>query len=197
MTKRIAPALTGRIYAEVPVTTINEEWRDVVGFEGLYIVSDKGRLYGMYSHNFLRPNKTRKGYLRTTFRTHDKRSRYVGVHALVAAAFIGPCPEGMEVNHKNGIKADNRAENLEYGTHSHNIKHSYDTGLRGPIVNGSRLSVDKVMEMRRLWNAADRTISKRGKAIIRKGELAKIAKRFGVAAAYVHAVATGKSWSWL
>jgi hypothetical protein len=52
------------------------------------------------------------------------------VHRIVAAAFIGPCPDGLEINHKNGIKLDNRAENLEYTTRSANMKHAYDSGLR-------------------------------------------------------------------
>jgi hypothetical protein len=196
MTKRLDPAATGRLYAPVPVSSPDEKWRDAVGFEGRYLVSSKGRLYGMYSGNFLRPNKTRRGYLRTSFRAPAKSTgqRYVGVHAVVAAAFIGPCPDGLEVNHKNGIKTDNRVENLEYGTHRYNVKHAYDIGLsKGG--RGSKLDANKVRELRRMWAEAERTVSKRGKPIIKKGELRKIADHFGIATAYVHNVCVGDGWS--
>lgn len=47
------------------------------------------------------------------------------VHRVVLQAFLGPCPLGHEVNHVNGVKSDNRAENLEYVTRSANVAHAY------------------------------------------------------------------------
>lgn len=194
MTKRLDPKITGRLYAPTPVSTPDEEWRDVVGFEGRYIVSSKGRFYGLYSHNFVRMTLVGTGYLRTNFRNPAGDYRYVGAHAMVAAAFIGPCPEGEEVNHKNGIKTDNRVENLEYGTHSHNIKHSYDTGLRGPVCNGGKVNRQQVTQIRELWKSAAKTVSKRGRVMIKRGERTKIAQRFGIAPEHVHHIVTGKAW---
>lgn len=55
-------------------------------------------------------------------------SKTVPVHRLVATAFLGP-PDGRIVNHKNGVKSDNRVSNLEWCTHSENVKHAYDIGL--------------------------------------------------------------------
>jgi ribosomal protein S25 len=52
-----------------------------------------------------------------------------GIHQLVTAAFLGPCPEGKQVNHKNGNKRDNRVENLEYLTPDENKAHAKRTGL--------------------------------------------------------------------
>jgi hypothetical protein len=194
MTKRLDPAITGRLYAPVPESTPDEEWRDAVGFEGLYLVSSKGRAYGFYSHNFVRMTLTKKGYLRTNFKDHNKKNVYVSAHALTAAAFIGPCPDGEEVNHKNTIKSDNRVENLEYGTHGHNIKHAYDHGLIRTWDRGIKLDVSDVAEIRRLWSSAEKTTSKRGRVIIKRGERAKIAKRFGVAPEYVHVIVRGGAW---
>lgn len=50
--------------------------------------------------------------------------RQIGVHRLVADAFMGPCAKGYEVNHKDGVKDNNRPENLEYVTHKENIEHA-------------------------------------------------------------------------
>lgn len=51
------------------------------------------------------------------------------IHVLVTVAFLGDCPNGKEVNHKNGDKSDNRLTNLEYVTHSENMKHAFASGL--------------------------------------------------------------------
>lgn len=67
------------------------------------------------------------GYERFTMYVAGRKV-YRNGHQLVAAAFIGP-PNGLQVNHINGSKADNRLENLEYVTASQNIRHAYATGL--------------------------------------------------------------------
>lgn len=75
---------------------------------------------------------TKYGYVSVTL-TNDCGCYSILVHRLVAHAFIGPCPEGMEVNHEDGIKSHNYAKNLEYKSHSLNIKHAIDNGLISQI----------------------------------------------------------------
>lgn len=118
---------------------MEEIWKSVVGYEGLYEVSSLGnlksldRVKGMYGQlkNYkgrdLKPNSN-KGYLKQILHKDGER-KYAQVHRLVAIAFL-PNPENkQEVNHKNGIKTDNRVDNLEWVTTSENQKHAYISGL--------------------------------------------------------------------
>ena len=72
------------------------------------------------------------GYLRFPLQKGRYRREFV-VHALVAIFFIAPFREGLEVNHKDGDKQNNRADNLEWVTHSANVKHAIDNGLKKHI----------------------------------------------------------------
>ena len=102
-----------------------EQWRSIPGYEGIYHVSSEGRVKNAYGH-VLKPETAKNGYKRVTFFDRKKFQ----VHRLVALAFI-PNPDNKEVvNHRNGVKADNRVENLEWVTWSENEKHAYATGLK-------------------------------------------------------------------
>jgi hypothetical protein len=129
-----------------PLEIPGEEWRPVVSFEDLYEVSDAGRVRrtgkahkaGNGQGGGARIGRILKqqpfGGYRAVFLWKEGRQRTCLVHVLVAAAFLGPCPDGMEVNHKEGRhKWDNSVGNLEYMTRSDNAKHAYATGLRHPI----------------------------------------------------------------
>lgn len=96
-----------------------EIWRDIPGWEGLYQVSNKGRIRSLRVR-VTKPFDAR-GYKVATLRAGDRLQRS-GVHRFVAAAFI-PNPEGKEqVNHINGVRDDNRVENLEWVTcHENNL----------------------------------------------------------------------------
>jgi len=76
-----------------------------------------------------------------------------GVHKFVALAFLGPCPPKMTVNHKKGIKTDNRPDQLEYITRAANVKHAFDLGFmtpaRGSLNGNHKLTEAQVIEIRK------------------------------------------------
>lgn len=125
-----------------------EEWRDVVGYEGYYQVSNLGRVRS-FRHSkikILNPDLSKAGYLRASL-----KSRKCFVHVLVAQAFI-PNPEGKrQVNHISGDKANNRVENLEWVTPAENIHHAFETGLRksGCEHFRAKFTAEQVREIRR------------------------------------------------
>ena len=97
-----------------------ETWKDIPGWEGLYQVSNLGRILSIRVRE-LKPYKAR-GYKVATLHSGDRYKR-AGVHRFVAQAFLQN-PEGKEqVNHKNGDRADNRRENLEWATCQENNLH--------------------------------------------------------------------------
>ncbi len=111
---------------------MSEQWKPVL--DGYYEVSSTGELrrakpgtstrVGRPVRPILLPN----GYVQWSPCVHGKNDR-VYAHRLVALAFIGACPEGKEVNHIDGNKANNSAVNLEYVTRSENMFHAHSTGL--------------------------------------------------------------------
>lgn len=100
---------------------MEEVWKDVQGYEGLYKISSKGRVYGLARKMMLHPEKS-GGYLRITF-TVDKQKKKFLVHRLVADAFIDNPNHYSQVNHIDENKENNCVENLEWCTPSYNINY--------------------------------------------------------------------------
>lgn len=99
-----------------------EEWKDVKGYEGLYQISNLGRIRSLIGSEsrILKPHINGKGYRRIGIYKDGIRKRY-DIHRLVAIAFI-PNPENKEcVDHINTIRTDNRVENLRWVTFKENM----------------------------------------------------------------------------
>jgi len=139
-----------------------ETWKYIDGYEGYYEVSTLGNVRSIdrkvpnarhgeinCKGKKLKPAIDACGYFRVALSKNRKLSTYK-VHRLVMLAFIGESK--LQVNHKNGIKTDNRLENLEYCTQSENILHAYQNNLMKPSIgskNGnSKLNEDQVRIIR-------------------------------------------------
>ena len=126
-----------------------EVFRDVLGYEGLYQVSNYGRVKSLERKNIFycglrkkhleRPtkekilnyNKSNRGYLQVCL-TKDGKSKTYTVHRLVAKAFLPNLKNKKQVNHIDGNKENNNIDNLEWVTSSENNKHAFITGLNKP-----------------------------------------------------------------
>jgi hypothetical protein len=131
---------------------------DIKGFEKLYQVSNLGNVKSL-GNNKLRKEKilkqglTKCGYKTACLSKNNKYKSYT-IHRLVAIAFIINDKNNRNVNHKNGIKIDNRVDNLEWCTTSENTKHAYDNGLikvsKAECHVNSKLTNLQVLEIRKI-----------------------------------------------
>lgn len=151
MTNDIYSHLTDEDYA-------NEVWKDIEEYEGLYQVSNIGRVKSLdYNHTkqqkILKPNKTSSGYLQVSLCNSGKRKNKL-IHRLVCYAFIhNDDEEKTEVNHLNG-KLDNRTFSLEWVTSAGNKKHAWDNELYsiGEKHQCAKISDNSVNIIRKLYS---------------------------------------------
>ena len=132
----------------------HEEWRDVLGYERLYKVSNLGRVtsFKRGKTKILHGNISDKGYYNVDLFKGNSRKRY-GVHVLVAQAFIPNPSNKPEGNHLFGKKNDNRVTEIDWSTHSENIQHAFDIGLNKKFIgeksHRAKLSNSEAAEIRR------------------------------------------------
>jgi len=98
-----------------------QQWRDVAGYDGIYQVSDLGQVRNTQTSKILQPVKIKNGRLYVSL-CSDGFQKKCTVHSLVAAAFLGECPSGREITHKDGNYTHNELTNLEYVTRRENQK---------------------------------------------------------------------------
>ena len=123
---------------------MKEFWKDIVGYEGIYQVSNLGRVKSLVTwccnkykkrEKILKPALNTYGYP-TVSLSKNKLRKNKTIHRLVAENFIPNPNNYSQVNHKDGVKTNNKINNLEWVTGSENILHSYKNGLREyPIGN--------------------------------------------------------------
>jgi hypothetical protein len=120
-----------RVLALVDVPAVESEpvaWKQIEGYEGLYEVSSGGDVRSMATGKILAKNLAGYGYVKADLWKDGERHQTT-VHRLVADAFIPRT--GDEINHINGVKTDNRRENLEWCSRSENVIHTYYTLCKG------------------------------------------------------------------
>lgn len=181
---------------------MNEVWHPVVGYEGLYEVSNQGRVRSVERtyetrnkwNTFTRIKRSYVlkgkidcyGYKTVRLSRGSRRDwAWRTVHSLVAEAFIGPRPRGQQVRHGPLGKAVNTPENLCYGTAQDNANDRVRDGNsgRGTANPKNKLSEKEVMEIYQhpQW---------RGSAVM-------LAKKYGVQPALISKIRKGQSWGWL
>lgn len=173
---------------------MTEEWRPIFGFSG-YEVSNLGRVRSIariietvggqkrtYGSRLLRPSFAHGGYPQVNLRRGGMPYPW-RVHVLVALAFIGSRPSGMEVCHNNGNPSDCRLSNLRYDTPANNAadKRRHGTARVHERHPGARLSGQDVEIIR---------------SLLRSGAKQRaVAAAFGISRANVSAISTGRSWA--
>lgn len=118
---------------------MQEIWKDVKGYEGLYQVSNLGNVKSKSRvvnnrkiiGKILTPADTSKGYLGVSLYKNGSK-KTASIHKLVAIAFIPKVKNKPQINHKDGDKHNNKVDNLEWCNGSENLKHAFELGLKKP-----------------------------------------------------------------
>ncbi len=178
--------------SEVKSSTPAVKYEEILGFPGYWVGNDGtiwsewivGRASKRTTKHKRRLHLNDKGYWIVSFRTHGKLVTF-RVHRLMLEAFVGPCPARMETRHLNGVRSDNRLENLTWGTPTENQedKRQHGTLPCGEKQWRAKMTDASVVEIRRL-------------AALGIG-YTDIAKRFSMSPRTIGQIATGELWTHL
>jgi predicted XRE-type DNA-binding protein len=172
-----------------------EEWKPIKGYDGLYEVSNNGRVRSYNKYGFkhekmdnpriIKQKMSNAGYLRVLLSFRGVYKNH-SVHRLVASVFVENLNNKKYVNHLNGIKTDNKALNLEWCTRSENQYHAYENGLQkityGEDSPNSKLNNDIINEIRQKWETG-------------KYSQSQIGKMFNTHQSQISRIINGKTWS--
>ena len=150
-----------------------EVWKDVVGYEQRYQVSNLGRVYSKITKKILKQNLHTNGYFTIATKIGGRNGKDVcfKVHRLVATAFLPNIENKPLVNHIDGVKTNNNVNNLEWCTAKENTDHAIRTGL----LDYSKRSVVKVLNEDQIS-----FIKEKYKPFCREFGSRSLAKMFGV-----------------
>jgi len=109
-----------------------------------YLINSKGQVFSLFSNKYLIPQKNGNGYYHFSL-SNNKKVKIITVHRLIAMHFIENIDNKPFINHINGIKTDNRIENLEWCTHRENCNHAYKTGLTKNTIIAVKKSNSKIV----------------------------------------------------
>jgi hypothetical protein len=156
-----------------------EEWRNVVGFEGIYEVSSHGNVRSVKSGKLkkITADKTTNRPFLNLWK--NNKQNVVRVHKLVLEAFVGQCPKGLECCHNDGNSFNNHISNLRWDTHKSNIhdRIKHGTSNRGEKCGTAKLTLEQV------------------KAIRKDDRLQRIiAKEYGIAESMISRIKSGVRW---
>lgn len=165
-----------------------EIWKDIEGYEGYYQISNLGRVKSLIrkstgtnttKENFLNLEISKKGYYRASLSMNGKIKK-ISLHRLIAIHFIDNPFNKKCVNHINGVRLDNRIENLEWSTYSENSKHGYVSNKRkNPI---RKLEEWQVLEIKSKLNN------------FKRGDGLRLANEYGVSKYIISLIKTGKTY---
>lgn len=164
------------------------EVRPVPSWPG-YFATDKGIIIGRRGKP-LSAFQRDDGYLQVKLSNGGLR-RSASVHRLICEAFHGPPPDGHEVAHNNGVRSDNRPQNLRWATREDNRA---DITAHGNLLFGerhprARLTQKQVDEIRRRYAAA------RGRKYVKRGVRTQLVEEFGVPLHVIKDIITGRTWA--
>lgn len=160
--------------------------KNVVGYEGLYVVDENGNVFSVLSNRYKKPIKMASGYLYVHLHNGDGKGKLKRIHRIVAEAYLdNPC-NYTQVNHKNGNKQDNHVNNLEWCSNVQNMQHAIKHGLfktAGENNPSAKLNWEQVIEIRKEYIYRDKQHGTRA-----------LAKKYGVTNVMIGKIVRGECW---